>query len=300
VRAEPYLAFDIGGTRVKAGIVEAGAVTGLRVEPTGATFDEALGVVGRLGDALLAENPAAHVAACVPGIVDGDGTILALPGKLSGAEGASVRDFLAARFSLPATVCNDAIAYGAGEAVLGAGAGFDRVVVITIGTGIGVTVFEGGRPMGKGPFGGGALGGQVPIAGEEGLYQDTSGRTDTIEAYCRVDRIVDFSRDAGGTATTPRDVFIALRAGNQSAIDGVGRYRQGLTRALVALAHAHAPDILVVGGGPAGPGSPLLDGIEGAVNERLFGTYRTRVRLAAGGDSAALLGLGQMAQNAAG
>jgi glucokinase len=232
--------------------------------------------------------------------VDADGTIVALPGKLPGAEGSNLRAFLESRFGMPASVRNDAVAFGAGEAVHGAGRGLSRVVVVTIGTGVGVTVFEGGGPMGEGVLGGGILGGQVPIAEEGGPYEDTSGRTGSIEALCRADRVVDYMRDAGGTATTPVEVFAALEARDPAAIAGLARYRLLLTRALVALAHAHAPDILVVGGGPAGAESPLLDGVEDAVNRRLFGNYRTRVRLSQAGDAAALFGLAELAGRAAG
>ena len=294
------LAFDMGGTRVKAAAVSGDRVEGLRTESTGRTFAETLEVVATLGRALLADHPATSAAACLPGIIGEDGSILALPGKMPGAEGANLRELLQAEFGLPTTVCNDAIAFGTGEAVGGAGRGHHRVVVMTIGTGIGVTAFEAGVPMGTGPFGGGTLGGQIPIAAEGGSYTDTSGRTDTIEALCRADRLVDYARDAGASASTTSEVLDAVRAGDHAAVAGITLYRGLLARGMTALAHAHAPDIIVVGGGPAGPGSPILDGVEADVNRRLFGTYRTRIELAQGGDAAALIGLARLATRTGG
>ncbi|MFN2463146.1 MAG: ROK family protein [Candidatus Dormibacteria bacterium] len=290
------LAFDIGGTRIKSAVVVDGRVVGLRRDPTPATYAATLECLPELGTEQRATQPAVtHVAACVPGIVNADGRIASLPGKLPGAEGQNLRTALEDAFHLPASVCNDALAYGSGEAVAGAGRGQRRVVVVTIGTGVGVTVCEDGVPLGEGPFGGGILGGQIPILAEGGGLRDTSGRSGTIEAVCRAERLVDYTREAGGAAFSPTEVMSALAEGDPAAGAGVARYRALLAQALVALAHAHGPDVIVVGGGPAGPGSAILEGIEEVMTPRLFGNYRVRVRLAEGGDGAALLGLAHLA-----
>jgi predicted NBD/HSP70 family sugar kinase len=60
----------------------------------------------------------------------------------------------------------------------------------------------------------------------------------------------------------------------------------------VALAHAHAPDRVIVGGGVASAGSFVLDGLERAVNERLSFGLQVEVCGAQLGTGAALVGLG--------
>ncbi|GAC1333553.1 MAG: ROK family protein [Candidatus Dormibacteria bacterium] len=258
------------------------------------SFDAALATLKAAGDRLR-DEPMGMVAVCLPGIVDESGEVLALPGKLPGAEGRNVRQWLSQAFGLPATVTNDAIAYGAGEAILGAGRGHRRVVVVTLGTGVGVAVFDGGKPAGSGPYGGGILGGQMPIDRPDPRYSDSSDRSGTIEALCRAQRLVDYAAEEGSQATTPEAVIAEFGRQAAAAAAGVERFRGHLVRALVALAHAHAPGALIVGGGPAGPGSPLLEGIEARVNAQLFGGFSTRVLPAEGGDSAALLGLACLA-----
>ena len=248
------LAVDLGGTRLKAGRLVDGIPVGVGVLEHGGQWLEALRSV-------VADAAADEVALCVPGIV-GDGRVLALPGKLPGIEGVDLADLLGVRLSV---LVNDAVAYGLGEALHGAGDGFSRVLVVTLGTGVGVAVIEDGEPLGRGPLGAGVLGGQIPIGGSGGV--DTSGRTGTIEALCRAD---------------------ALEA------HGLPRYRADLVRALAALCLAHAPDCVVVGGGAARP--ELLTGLEEELRSALWPGQSVAVRLAVLGDAAALHGLGELAR----
>jgi predicted NBD/HSP70 family sugar kinase len=95
-------------------------------------------------------------------------------------------------------------------------------------------------------------------------------------------------------ARTVGEVYEAHTLGRPEALRGIELYRSHLTRALVALAHAHAPDAIVIGGGPMTSNNPITRGIQGPVNERLFGTYEVAVETARLGDMAALCGLAHM------
>lgn len=281
------LAFDLGGSRLKAGLVEAARVTAARTVPA-PPVDELVAGLRGLGDALLAGERATRVGLCVPGLVE-RGTVVALPGKLDGIAGIDLARLLRETFGADVQVVNDAIAYAIGETTHGAGRGAGRVVVVTIGTGVGVGVVERGRPLGEGKLGGGLLGGQIPI-GADG--SDTSGRAGTIEALCRAQRLVDLSPAHGSVEA----LYRAHAAGDEAAAHAVARYRADLARALVALAHAHAPDRIVVGGGPITPENPLLLGIADLVRPHLFAGYDLEIVPAALGDGAALIGLAALAE----
>lgn len=272
-----FVAVDLGGTRLKAGRMAHGesVPSDVFVIEHGGDWRGGLqAVIDRFGDV-------GELALCVPGLVD-QGRVVALPGKLPGIEGADFR----AALGMPVLVTNDAVAYGVGEAVHGAGRGHQRVVVVTIGTGVGVAVVEDGAPLGRDPFGGGILGGQVPIASSERGPSDTSGRSGTFEALCRASSLA---------ASVPgaKDVHAAyelLRSGDERAAKGFDEYRTWLTRGLTALALAHAPSVIVVGGGAAQAG--LLDGVDEAIAPELWEGQRVEVRLGELGDTAALAGLG--------
>jgi glucokinase len=250
--------------------------------------------LSRLGHEVAAGREFSGVGLCVPGLVNDRGIIVSLPGKLDGIEGFDLPEFLSQEFGRPSIVVNDALAYGVGEATEGAGAGFTRVVVTTIGTGVGVTVVEDGRPLGGGELGGGILGGQIPISEAVEGHVDTSGRPDTIEALCLAQRIVDYTNDAGGSFSSVKEVYRAHRQKDPAAVEGIERYRTNLTRGLVALAHAYAPDVIVLGGGPMTKDNPVLPGLGQEVSSRLFGSFEVELRLATLGDAAALFGLARM------
>ena len=301
------LAFDLGGTRLKAGVVEIG--TGevvAEAEPldTGATWVEAVAQVEAVAVELRQAHPTATAAGlAMPGILD-RGRVQSLPGKLPGAQGADAAGWIAAAVATGgarSVVINDAVAAGVGEAAVGSSEG--RTVVITLGTGVGVCVVEDGAPLGRGPFGGGILGGQVPVGDDDLVlpevqwWRDTAGRCGTIEARCRAEALVAQSELRGGEWHTAKDVLDAAGGGDTRALDAVAAYREDVARALAALAHAHAPERCVVAGGVASPGSLVLRGLEASVNQRLSFGLRVGVRGAVLGSAAALAGIGVLLGN---
>jgi glucokinase len=293
------LAFDAGGTRLKAGVVatDDGGVRVSRVEAiAGLTADDVLASVARVGRELLAEEDCDGVGLCVPGMVDGEGRVTSLPGKLRGIVDYDLAVWLSSEFGIEPVVVNDAVAYGVGEATFGAGKAYRRVVVMTIGTGVGVALIQDGTPLTSGAVGGGTFGGHIPISERNDGYKDSNGRSDTIEALCCASRIVDYANEHGMEAGSVEDVYKALMNGRPEARSGIDLYRSHLVRGLVALAHAHAPEAIVIGGGPMTPGNPITDGVQSIVNERLFGSYKLNVEIARLGDTAGLYGLAYIHQ----
>lgn len=284
------LAFDLGGTRLKTAAFDGATPDAVDARDVSGSIDDVLAALEAAGREALGGRVPTAVGLAVPGLVH-DGVVVSLPGKHPGIEGCDLVGFLTRAFGARAVVLNDAIAYGIGEATVGAGRGCARAVVVTLGTGVGVTVIEHGRPLGSGPLGGGLMGGFIPIADEPGGFRDTNGGTGTIEALCRADRLV---YECAGVHTSVHEVYAAHARGDEAARAGVARYRRNLARALAALASAHAPDVIVLGGGPVAPGNPILPGLADEVNAQLFGTYRVGVAAAGLGDAAALAGLGRV------
>ena len=289
---------DLGGTRLKAGVVEPDTGT--------VSYEVRSPTAGLDGSAAtsLAAGTAAELAECSPGVVGvglavpgtvEHGVITSLPGKFPGIEGRDLRAAITSG-TLPVVVVNDAVAYAVGEASHGAGQGASRVVVVTIGTGVGVCVVEDGAPLGAGALGGGILGGQIPLGEPEGPA-DTSGRRGTVEARCRAEAMVAYARDEGLSIDGPPALYAAAAEGQPAARAAVATYRRWLARGLVALAHAHAPDVLVLGGGPVVAHAPILDGLAAAMEPYLWRGYRPPIRPAALGDHAALLGLATLVRS---
>lgn len=271
-------ALDVGGTRLKSALLTVasdGTVdVARRRNPqsvAGMTGDEVATSAREVVTALANGTSVDAVGIAVPGVVDG-GRVTSLPGKFPGLVGMDLPHAIGD--DRPGVVTNDAVAHAVGEVRAGAGRGHDRVVVMTIGTGVGVCAIEAGRPLGRGAMGGGILGGQIPIGAGEGASADpdTSGRGGTIEALVRARRIEQV---------------------------GLDRYRQDLAHAIVALVHAHAPTRVVVGGGPVAAGVPVLEGIDELVAPQLWDGLTVDVVPAELGDDAALVGLAHLAAEGA-
>ena len=286
------LAIDLGGTRIKAAVVEDGRPGQvLAVEHGATTIDEAFACVAEVVERLVPGGCDA-VGMCIPGLVD-EGRVVALPGKLEGAVGADLIGWLEGLTGGRAMVVNDAIAYGVGEARDHDG----RVVVMTLGTGVGTCVVEDGQPLGRGTLGGGTLGGQLPLT--DSGPTDSNGRAGTIEAWCRASRLLDEVRAAGADVADVPAAYDAAAAGNPAALAGMAAYRGWLARGIAALCLAYGPSTVVVGGGPVRSDGLLLEGLAGLVEPLLWPGQRVRVEAAAHGDAAALVGLATLVEAAA-
>lgn len=294
-RIRELLCFDLGGTRLKAGVVRDGRVHSFISRPTaGLDAEGALGAVVDVARELRSRHGPQAAGIGVPGIVE-DGRIIALPGKFDGLAGRDVEAALSHELGLPVTAVNDALAYGVGESVHGSARGVERAVVVTVGTGVGVTVLEHGQPVARGPLGSGILGGHIPISDEDHGPVDTNGRRGTIEARCSAPALAHYARVSGfrDDADIP-EIYAAAQAGDPAARDGVNEYRRWLTRAVVALAHAHTPGVVVLGGGPMPDGNPVVDGLRAEVRDRLWPGYSTEIAVATLGDEASLLGVAHL------
>lgn len=292
---------DLGGSRLKAGVADVATLEIMRradPRPSGSTWNEAVAAVRRAVDDLHpAPGGPVAVGLAMPGVIDG-GQVLSLPGKLAGAEGSDVvAEMKEASRGGRVVVLNDAVAAAIGEAATGAGSSAERTLVITLGTGVGVCVVQDHGPVGDGPFGGGLLGGQIPIGGDHEVpaeartWTDTAGRRGTIEARVRAGALIAHAALEGMACSTTEEVVTASDAGDERAVAATRRYRDDVVRAIVALAHAHAPDYVVVGGGVNENGSFASRDVEAAVNGELAFGLGVRVRPAMLAADAALVGL---------
>ncbi len=285
------LAIDLGGTRVKAALVTDGVpgTVAVRTHAAG-QLGPALDTVAGVIELLTPPGGVDEVGLCVPGLVDDAGRVTALPGKLAGIVGTDLVGWLTARTGARAVVVNDAIAYGVGAAADLPG----RTLVLTLGTGVGTAVIEAGRPLGRGPLGGGLLGGQLPLTGDGPT--DTSGRAGTIEGWCRAERLLAEVRQAGCLVNDVPAAYDAAVAGDAAALIGLASYRGWLARAVAALCLAYTPDSVVIGGGPVRPDGLLLDGLTEIVLPMLWPGQQVDVRASALGDASALRGLSILAE----
>ncbi len=145
------LALDVGGSSVKSALVSGGVLRGQITRtpiPSQAPAPELLGAFG----GIIESYPEAQaLALAFPGPFDYQSGVCRVQGlqKFGSLYGLNLSQALAN--GRPIRFCNDAEAAILGEARHGAGAGFQRLLGITLGTGLGSAFLVDGKPVTSGP-----------------------------------------------------------------------------------------------------------------------------------------------------
>jgi glucokinase len=230
----PILGVDIGGTKIASGRVDKGAkVSGFGTVPTLASsgLEVSLAQVWRaIENALTPEVEAIGIAG--PGPLDPRAGIVLNPPNLPGWRDLSLARLTRERFGLPVTLENDGNAAALAEALYGAGRGYAHVFYATIGTGIGSGIVLDGKVF-HGAHGAGAEGGHMSIDYRSAI-QCTCGAAGCVEALAS-GRVFDDAEE-------------------EELDELVGRLGAWLGGVLSLL----DPGIVVIGGGVAQMGEPLL------------------------------------------
>lgn len=318
----PSIGVDIGGTRLKAGLVDRdGAVlatarraTPGRSAPPSVLEEALLAVVEELrsGAAAAGYRPAA-VGVAVAGLVDAArGTVVFAPHLPWREE--PLRDRLAARLDLPVVVDNDANAAAWAEHRFGAGRGESHLLLLTLGTGIGGAVLTEGR-LQRGRHGlAGELGhvrvvpgGRVCPCGGRGCWEQyVSGtvlRRDGQELVRRGGAAAAALTAACGDDPDRLhgdDVTRLARQGDPASIAVLAAAGRWLGTGLAAAVATLDPGTVVIGGGLSEAGDLLLDPARAALAGQLLGRGHRPVPAvvpAALGVGAGLVGAADLARS---
>jgi len=185
VSGSPILAFDVGGSFVKAGLVDAvaGRVVGevlRRPTPEGAAPTEVIDLLASMADELPSSGP---VGLAFPAVTK-RGVAWTAANIDHRWIGTNAQALLEARTGRPVAFLNDADAAGVAEMTLGAGRGRDgTVMVVTLGTGIGTAIFVDRRLLPNTELG------HLEVRGEEAEHR-ASGKA-------RIDRKLGWTEWAG-------------------------------------------------------------------------------------------------------
>lgn len=208
-----------------------------------------------------------------PGIAAADGSCIAwMEGRLSEIEGLNWTKLLAR--DRPVPVLNDAQAALLGEAWIGAAAGSNNVMLLTLGTGVGGALLVDGRLL-RGHIGrAGHLGhiclnpdGPPDIAGTPGSLEEAIGN-------CTIDK------RSGGRFSSTHDLIAAHKAGNEHATRVWLRSVRLLACGIASLINVADPEVVILGGGIARAGAALFDPLEKELDKLEWRPHGSRVRLA--------------------
>lgn len=288
---EKYIGCDLGGTNLRAAIVDVktGQVLRQKSIPTLARKGHEA-VMKRMADLFLEliqsagmqKDEIGGIGIGVPGVLDLEkGEVLFLPNLAGTWPNVPLRDTITRLTGLPTALLNDVRAITNGEWLFGAGRDVDTVAVFAIGTGIGGGLVLNGRlHLGIGGTGGelghttidfngprcgcgnyGCLEAYAsgPAITAMGLKAVTQGLTTCIADLCENDL----------NRITPELIARAARQGDEIAKDIYERAGFYLGIAAANICVAIGPRRIIIGGGVALAGELLLDPIRRTLRERV-------------------------------
>lgn len=134
---------DLGGTKCLGVALEAGTVVDECRVPTPVGETALLDVLAEVATAVGGGADVLGVGVGVPGLVDRGGVLRFAP-NLPGVVDLAIQAELERRLGAPVQVDNDATCAAWGERQVGAAQGYDDIILVTLGTGIGGGIVAGG------------------------------------------------------------------------------------------------------------------------------------------------------------
>jgi len=309
---DSFLGIDIGGTNVKAALVrrDGSVATYASSAWSGGSPEDAVAAVARLVSGLAPGGASSVAVACgcgCAGLVDrARGVVLSSP-NLPAWHDVELSRLIEAALGLPAVVENDANAAAYGEYVCGAARGAVNAVMLTLGTGVGGgLILEGrlyrGTHGAAGEIGHAALSLEGPPCpcGSKGCLErfvNAESIVSRARALIEAGRASSLSAVVGSPKFTAKDVAEAAHAGDAVALEALEATGRVLGVGLAAVANVLDPDVIVLGGGVASVGEPLLRPAREELRARLYasGVRLPRVVRAELGESAGVVGAALLA-----
>ncbi|MBR4513594.1 MAG: ROK family glucokinase [Lachnospiraceae bacterium] len=297
---------DIGGTTVKIGLFTDAGELKDKWEITTRTDEGGKFILGDIAESVKAKVEEKGISADdikgigmgVPGPVKEDGTVIRCANLGWGIFNCAEELSKLTGFKVKAG--NDANMAALGEAGFGGGKGYDSVVMVTLGTGVGGGIIIGGRML----YGVNGAGGEIGhiTVNEEETVTCGCGRKGCLEQYTSATGIVRLANNALNNTDRPsslrsvqyvsaKEIFDAAKNGDDLALELIDNFGKTLGKALANIACVVDPDVFVIGGGVSKAGQIIPDTVEKYFKENAFHACKgTKFALAELGNDAGMYG----------
>ena len=304
---------DLGGTTVKLAFFDSEGTmlhkweiptdtseNGKRILP-----DIAAAVLGHLEAQQIPKNQVMGIGIAVPGPVLADGTVNQCINLGWGVF--NIQTTLSALTGLPVKAGNDANVAALGEYFQGGGQGYDSMVMVTLGTGVGGGVVLDSKIL-TGFSGAAGEIGHMTLNREE-TVPCNCGKYGCVEQYCSATGIVRTAKAHLAATEAPsvlralsqltcKDVFDAGEAGDPVALAILETFYAQAAEFIGNICCVLNPEAVVIGGGVSKAGQCLIDGISRHFPRFVFhGAANTALRLASLGNDAGAIGAFRMIRN---
>ena len=300
---------DVGGTTVKMGYFD---IEGNLIEkweiPT-RTEDKGVNIIPDIAGSILVKlaqkdidkKEVVGVGIGVPGPVKEDGTVLVAVNL--GWDKRNTNEELEDLLGIPVKTANDANVAALGEMWRGGGQGYDDVVAVTLGTGVGGGVIIGGKVIAGSNGAGGEIG-HIHLEDNDSEECGCKGHG-CLEQYASATGVVRLAKKKLADSSKPsvlRDdevtakaVWDAVKADDELAKEVANIYGEYLGKGLAAVAAVVNSQVFVIGGGVSKAGRVVIDYMEPYFDKyALPGTKNAKFVMAKLGNDAGIYGAAKL------
>ena len=275
----PAIAVDIGGTRIKIALIDDEKVIKRSIIPAYSeiSFADRLPDLEREIHSLLelAGSPVPCIGIALPCLVDPiRKRATEIYSKFEDLPEINLEKWCREKFGFPVVVEQDSKAALLGEVHYGCAKGFDNVVMVIMGTGVGTAVMLDGHLLNGKHFSAGSLGSHIVVEMKNGRKCTCPG-SGCLEAYTSGWALPQLVREHSHFAESPlssckiidfRALEAAVRKKDVTACDVLQTIITAMRAGIISFIHAYDPEAVILSGGPLNMGTlftdPLLDGID--------------------------------------
>ena len=313
-----YIGIDLGGTNIKAGVVnenyemiaKATTKTLLPRPAEEICADMAKVSLEAVEQAGLTLDDIESVGIGTPGTANSETGIIEYSNNL-GFLNLPVVEIMQKHINKPFYVENDANAAAYGEFLAGAAKGANDAVCITLGTGVGGGIIINGKIYSGFNFAGAEIGhtvvdpnGPECTCGRKGCFEVFSSATGLVrmtkEAMYEDKGSVMWQMNEEDGKVSARTAFNAMRAGDRAGKAVVDKYIKYLALGITNTINIFQPDILCIGGGVCNEGDPLLLPLKEIVAKEVYtknSAKNTEIVIAKLGNDAGIIGAAFLGQD---
>ena len=281
---------DVGGTTIKMGFFQTDGTLldkweiKTNTENNGEQIfsDIVTAIKNKLAQENIGEDEVQGVGIGVPGPVNGKGEV---PFCVNLGWGAvAVEKVLSEMLGgIMVKAANDANVAALGEMWQGGAKGYEDVVMVTLGTGVGGGIIIGGKIV-SGFHGAGGEFGHLTMFPDE-TEPCGCGRRGCLETYSSANGLVRLAKRRlqktqeetvlrSVEELTAKFVFDAYKEGDKVAGDVVHEFADILGDGLSRIACVVDPEIFLIGGGLSKAGQPLIDVLRESLQEKAYGVCK--------------------------
>ncbi|MBR6238058.1 MAG: ROK family glucokinase [Lachnospiraceae bacterium] len=296
---------DVGGTTVKLGCFNTEGELLDKWEIPTRTEDKGSNIIGDIAGSILVKlakddidkKDVVGIGIGVPGPVKSDGTVIVAVNL--GWKDVNVNSELEELTGIKVKTSNDANVAALGEMWRGGGQGYSNVVAVTLGTGVGGGIIVDGKIV-NGATGAGGEIGHIHLEDNEteacgckghGCLEQYASATGVVRLAKK--KLADSSKDSvlREGEVTAKDVWDAVKAGDELAIEVAHIYGEYLGKGLAAVADVVNPEVFVIGGGVSRAGRVVIEYMEPYFDKYVFpGAKGAKFALAKLGNDAGIYG----------